>query len=445
MSPLSLIRRALIAWVAVGLISTTARAQVPSVPTDVPARPYRGVFGGNPANDVGLSQSLDSTISVASGIDSNAGTRRIDPGLGDPSAFVEGPYSVGDVALSYARRGREFSFGASASGSARYYSELQRVLNVGEAAGVGVEGRVGSRTRIQAQQRAAYTPQFTFNPFMPLAPPDLGQVEAPNADLTLGRQDSTTWGSSAEVSHVLGPHSTMAVGYGFDQSRFSADLADQRFQTVTLRADREMTSNRRIAGSYRWRDGEYNLTGAAAPVTTHETDFSFNQQWVHSPTRRTSLQVTAGGALVDSAGDRTLSGIGGVQLATMLGESWTIRSSFRRSVDPIPGVSVVTSTDSFGAGLGGLLSERFDLTVDAGLSQGDSLSSSSGRFRSYTGSVRLGFGLNTIVAVYSEVYYYHYDMAGPVVRASVGDWFSRSGLRVGVNLWAPLIRRRQQS
>jgi hypothetical protein len=280
---------------------------------------------------------------------------------------------------------------------------------------------------------------------MSLAPPDLGQVEAPNADLTLGRQDATTWGTSAEVSHVLGPHSTMAVGYGFDQTRFSADLADQRFHAVTLRADREMTSNRRIGGSYRLRDGEYSLTGAAAPVTTHEADFSLSQQWVHSPTRRTTLQVTAGGALVDSTGDRTLSGIGGVQLATMLGESWTIRSSFRRSVDPIPGVSVVTSTDSFGAGLGGLLSERFDLSVDAGLSQGDSLSSSSGRFRSYTGSVRLGFGLNTIVAVYSEVYYYHYDMAGSVVRASVGDWFSRSGLRVGVNLWAPLIRRRQQS
>jgi hypothetical protein len=237
----------------------------------------------------------------------------------------------------------------------------------------------------------------------------------------------------------------MVVGYGFDQTRFSANLADQRFHTVTLRADREMTSHQKIAGSYRLRDGEYSLSGAAAPTTTHETDFSFNQQWVHSPTRRTTLQVTAGGALIDSTGDRTLSGIGGVQLATMLGQSWTIRSSFRRSVDPIAGVSVVTSTDSFGAGLGGLLSERFDLNVDAGLSQGDSLSSGSGRFRSYTGSARLGFGLNSVVAVFSEVYYYHYDVAGSVTLAGSDDWFSRYGLRVGVNLWAPFIRRRQQS
>jgi hypothetical protein len=194
------------------------------------------------------------------------------------------------------------------------------------------------------------------------------------------------------------------------------------------------------------RDGEYDLNGEVAPARIHQADFSLDQQWIHSRARRTTLQVTAGAALVDSAGQLTTNPVGAVQFASMLGESWTIRSNLSRGVDPIPGLPEVTSTNAFGAGVGGLLTDRFDLTIDAGLSHGDSLGSGLGRFRSYTASARLGVALNSVLAVFSEVYYYHYDAVGTsVARVGVEDWFSRHGLRLGLSLWAPLVRRRQQS
>jgi hypothetical protein len=320
------------------------------------------------------------------------------------------------------------------------------VLNIADAAGLGFEAALGRRTRIQGQQSVSYTPLFAFNPFPVLAPSDLGQVEAPSADLALGRQDSLVWGSAVGVSYVLGPRSSLAAGYGFDSTRFSADLADQRFHTATVRADHEIARNRQVAVSYRLRDGEYDINGELTPARTHEADLSLDQQWVHSPTRRTTLQVTGGVALVDSTGERTARPVGRVQFASLLGASWTIRSSFGRAVDAIPGLADLTSTDALGAGVGGLLSERLDLNIDAGLSKGDSLGSNLGRFRSHTGTVRLGIALTSVLAAFSEFYYYQYETAGTAATTGgVDDWFNRRGFRVGVTLWAPLVRRRQQS
>ena len=64
-------------------------------------------------------------------------------------------------------------------------------------------------------------------------------------------------------------------------------------------------------------------------------------------------------------------------------------------------------------------------------------------FDSYVGSVRLRYGLTRIAAPFVEYLYYFYDFRGGAQQlpADVPSRLERNGIRAGLTLWIPLLRR----
>ena len=108
----------------------------------------------------------------------------------------------------------------------------------------------------------------------------------------------------------------------------------------------------------------------------------------------------------------------------------------------------MTTTDAVAAGVGGLLTERIDLAIQAGLSRGSvfgGLANGHDTYESATGTLRLGVAVNRVLAVFSEAYYYRYlGTPGALVIEASGK-LERIGVRVGVGFWLPIIRERRQS
>jgi len=93
--------------------------------------------------------------------------------------------------------------------------------------------------------------------------------------------------------------------------------------------------------------------------------------------------------------------------------------------------------------LDALISPRMDLLATAGYSNGSSaLSQDAATLDSYTADVRVRYALTRMWALYAEYLYYFYEFHSRTpLSATVPPGLERNGVRVGVTLWLPLLRR----
>jgi hypothetical protein len=437
---------ALAAFVLLSGWNGAAVAQVPESPSDMPARPYRGLFGGNPANRAGVQRSLEAALSFNGGDERNE-RRESEAITGDIGETLGGRYAGFDGALTFSIRGRRVSFGASASSDLRYQQELARLLSLGHTGAVGFSATVRRRTRIQAQQSMTSTPLFSLNPFPDLAPLELGQAVAPSADLSIARRDGLTYVTTAGVSRDVGARSSLGVAYVLDRTRFSyEDIEDLRSQSLTANATYQIARSQLLVATYELRDAQYELDATVSPVRVHRIDVDLSKRWTHSRTRETRLAFSAGSARVESEGQAFLRPIGSVQFSSMVGRSWTLRADYQREVNAIPGLADLTNADALGVGIDGLLSDRVDMTFQGGVSRGDvGFSDVSGGFETFTGNLRVGVAASRRLGLFVELFYYDYDATQGAFLPGVQGRFVRYGVRSGLNLWVPIVRQRSQS
>ena len=92
----------------------------------------------------------------------------------------------------------------------------------------------------------------------------------------------------------------------------------------------------------------------------------------------------------------------------------------------------------------GSLTRRTDFRASATYASGESaLNRRQGLiFDTYTGNVRLRYALTRSLALYTEYLYYFYDFTGNLQLApGIPAGLERHGLRAGVTLWMPLLRK----
>jgi hypothetical protein len=433
---------AMVGWLSLGL-PALGGAQVPAPASDLLPRPYRGVYGGNSANNAGLAHSFDGTLSLWGGSDQNTGP---ESGFSDPEQSIGGPYSAGGAAFSYAWRGRTVAFGANASSQSRYYPEMRDFLAGWHSGGAGVEASLGSKTRIQAQQAIAVTPLFAVNPFPVLGIQALGESVPPSTDLALAQRDTRLFTTTAGFSHVLGARTSLGGGYAFNSSVYSGEVTDLRAHTAIVRWDRQVARNGFLAGVYNFRHGEYDLNGDVALSKIHEAALELGRQWVHSRTRRTGLRVSVGAAVVDAENTRLTRPVAGFQFSSMLGQSWDVFGSYRRGVEQMPGLADVTYVDTLGLSVGGLLTSRVDASVQASYATGDvGFGDARNRYTAYTGIARLGFAVHRTAALFAEGFVYSTSYNALPDAGAVGGLQDRErlGFRAGMSWWLPIIRERR--
>lgn len=433
-----------IAAIGVCLASPVA-AQAPGAVADWPVRPYGGIYGGNPANSAGLRHSFDTTFQIGGGYERNKGSEGLDVGFGDPLNSLEGPFAGLGATLGYAWRGRRFSFGASGSTRNRYQQEMGDTLNIGQSGGVGFNATLGPRTEIRAQQTAATTPLFSINSFPVLGNPGLGQAAPPSADMALASRGAQFYGTTAGVTRGFGSRSSLALDYRLDDSRYTDVIQNLRSHALIVRNDYRLSPSRSVAPLYTFRDMTYG-DGQVPPIQTHDVGAGFDQQWVHSRSRRTTLRVNAGATLVDTLGEQIVRPVGAIELSSMVGQSWTFRANYTRGIQAIPGLADATDATGFGASADGLLTERLDLVALVGVARGEvGFGTAPAAYESFNASVRLGAGITRTLAAFSEVFYYWYDDTAGTVVPGVSGRLDRYGVRAGLSVWVPIVRRRQQS
>jgi hypothetical protein len=105
----------------------------------------------------------------------------------------------------------------------------------------------------------------------------------------------------------------------------------------------------------------------------------------------------------------------------------------------------VLTSDAVAAGVEGLLTERIDVGLQAGLSRGDVFGADRETYEAATGTLRLGVALSRVLAVFSELYYYRYLGTQGALIIETSGGLERYGVRVGLGLWLPIIRERRQS
>ena len=124
-----------------------------------------------------------------------------------------------------------------------------------------------------------------------------------------------------------------------------------------------------------------------------------------------------------------------------MGRTWNARAQYRREVGYLEGFAQPVFSDSANVAVGGLITRRLDLFLNANYITGTSaIRQDSPRFDSYSASARLRRALHRSLAVYVEYLFYHYNFDEVADRPfGLPPEFSRNGVRVGLSLWLPLI------
>ena len=89
-----------------------------------------------------------------------------------------------------------------------------------------------------------------------------------------------------------------------------------------------------------------------------------------------------------------------------------------------------------------MLTRNMDLNVGAGISTGESaVITSTSAFDTYAVNVRVRRSLTRTFAAYLEYVYYFYDFGAAQVQPGVPPTMERNGVRFGLTIWLPVVRR----
>ena len=122
--------------------------------------------------------------------------------------------------------------------------------------------------------------------------------------------------------------------------------------------------------------------------------------------------------------------------------SWSAGFSYNRGVQYVAGFPNPFFSDSVTASLNGFVSSRSRVNLSAAYSSGQAgIATSNQGYSTYSGVAGYQLAVGRFIALFTEYHYYHY-IFDPTVVLPVGmnRGLNRQSIRVGLNLWVPLLR-----
>jgi hypothetical protein len=409
-------------------------------------RPYRGLFG-NPA-PTRETHSLDLSATLIQAYDDNL---LADIGRIRPTPGLSGHYTMllGDVAYDWQRE--QFHLGLTASSAARYYSALQEVRSLGHSAGIGVSVGIGDRTTLFLNQSAAYSPSFLYGLFPTLADPAPGMAPPIAPDYEVNDFESFSYSTTARLTRRVGRRGTLSATGDYRGSDFSGQNARPDFSSYSGGAQfsHPMTRNTGLRIGYRYRNGEFGY--GRGPATEHGIDAGMTYTRPLSATRRAVFSVGLGSSTTDDPGrvvpadvaGRRYRLLGDASVGYQFSRTWEARVRYRRGVDYVPELAEPVFIAGFSSSVGGFATRRLHVAAAAAYSNGESAAfRRSSAFDTYTGSLRVRWALTRHLAAHAEYLYYYYDFRGNAqLPLGMPSTLDRNGIRLGVTLWVPAVRR----
>jgi hypothetical protein len=404
---------------------------------------YEGLFGRERVAPTST-QGLDLAVSIFEGYDDNltAGATNRQP---RQALLLDGFYSGLQSSLAYGKRwGTAAEFTAGAGSFVRHYPDLHAITPMQHRGAVSFTAGLGSRARLNVRQEVSYTPRYQFDPFSELsgtlAPPAAlaeGQFGIANNPMLVTR-------TVASLSQDLTSRTSFDATYGIRDAELRATGRTFRHQYAGFRFGHRLTRYATLRLGYRYTEAG----GSDAPAQiTHAPEVGIAYDRPLSFSRRTSVSFGGGSAIhgsgptIDSTSPRYRV-TGFAQVTRDVGRSWVSRLAYSRGVLYLEAYPQPFFSDSVVASVQGYLSPRWDLVAQARYVRGTPHTIDPGPDRTaYTGDVRLRVAVSSRVALYAQGTYYVYQFGDSVILpAGLVDTLDRRSIRVGVSVWAPLLR-----
>ena len=433
---------------AVVLLATAGAAGAQGI---VPPRAPQGLFGGI-LPDAGARVRLDVSASIVEGYDDDV-PAEVQPVV-DRSSLQSGGFSTfltGAAAFAY--RGSRAEVAANASSTVRYYGELGETRSVGHSAGVGVDARLSDRATLLLNQSVSYSPTYFYDLFPIGGVVEPGDAGTTTSDFTVSDRESTTYRTTASLRHEFSTRDRLTLGGEYEYTdRLSESDVWSDISGYTFRGgfSRDLARNTTLSTSGRYHSGHHGYIREGL-TTELGADVGLEFRKPLSATRQTAVRFSVGLTGLDLPESRTAvpgdrrqyRTVGDVSYAFQFGRTWEARAGARRGVEYLADLPEPVFADSVSAGVDGLLSRRVDVAASAGYSNGESVLNRGGeRFDTYSATAQLRVALGRSVATYVQYLYYYYDFRGTTqLLAGIPAALERQGVRVGLTVWAPALRR----
>ena len=385
----------------VALAASPANAQMPTLPTPagqqpgqpVGARPATGqaprpIFGGGVAR---IAQSLTLGLSIGETFfrtESDASAAR--PSSRDDSAFVYGSGSVAYLAEG-TRAGASIALGSTG----QYFSELSDEVFRGYGGQAGGWVRFSARTRLTADQGVMYQPAFQ-GAFRHLMDPTGGLVNDPTTDVSASDERWLSYDSRVTLSHMFSRRATLSVDYARRHIDYRSSDIEQLQQQAGVRYVYQLGAGLGLRAGYRYstgRTGGSNPEDRRDPVL-HTIDAGVDFNRALSVSRRTTLNIQTGSALVTDSGGTTFFVVGTGTLAHQMLRTWTATVSAGRTVDFADGFRDPVVSDRALASVIGTLSRRVQVNTFVTAVRGREATGNDGdAFVTYLGGAGIAVGL----------------------------------------------------
>ncbi len=427
--------RLFVAFAAASIAVSPAIAAAQPAQSGGGLRPFRGLFGPREA-DERKPPRLTLAMSAYGGTEDNS---RVAPGgdVFDETLQARRPYQGAQATLGYQRARPGSVFRADAASAFRYFPTLHRIGTQKHSGAFSLDLTPSTQWKVQIAQAASYSPYYQLQlgrNGQGAAAPDLA---AAGADFSVSREKQMGYDSFGGATYTVSRSAEMAVGYGLRYSHFF-DSPDFRSQRANARYTHRLTPD------FSLRLG-YGLTSAVqgnrAAVRNHDLDLGLGYGRSFSLSSRTAFTFSSGSSVVSSDGERHLVLTGSAALRRQLARRWSANLSYDRGVQVLENVPRPFTTGTLSGLVSGHFSSRVNLKFQPGYTLATDVADSRQRYHSYTSFTRLEAALAHNWAAYVEHFYYQYTFTGVSnVPAALAAGLDRQGVRVGLSLWAPLLR-----
>jgi hypothetical protein len=206
----------------------------------------------------------------------------------------------------------------------------------------------------------------------------------------------------------------------------------------------------RLAYRYQYGDLVSGLLAGTPRLagTEHGAEFGVDYVRPLSATRRMTFSFGLGSGAANIPGTLSSPGyeyraLADASLTYQFRRSWEMRAGYRRGLEQIQELTEPVYTDGVTAAVAGFFTEKLDFAASVGYASGTPAVTRSGQaFDTYTASARLRRSLRRNVAVYLAYLYYFYDFTSVAqLQPGVPPSMERNGVRVGLTVWLPAVRR----
>lgn len=428
-------------------------------------RPYRALFGGAAEGPRG-NDSLIFSAAAFGGYDDDIFARGDGGGGGGGSSpnrpRVSGTFLGSQMNLGYRHNFRTANLTASAATANRYVIDTQDYVTTYASGAIGLLGDLNARTSYQLQQNVGYRPFYTpvvfpavstIGPSLPgeLAPPateDVGEVMPDDFTLASDRE-GIRYASLAQLQRRITQRSSVQARGAYMVADFASrelDNVDNQRWRAGATYSYDLTRYLSAQLGYNYRSFNSRAEGVAGNhdinvgllfnrpfrVGSGQTIFTFTTGSTVLKRERLAGDTSGGSRVVVRA-------IGTANLAHAFTRSWLGNIGYAHTVGYVDGLSEPVEGDRVVATLAGLIGPSVDVSMSAGYVSG-AVGLRERNFNSTYTSARLRFALHTRVALFAQYFYYHYSYKDGVAdEVLASPEMHRQGVRVGVNLWLPLI------